>query len=244
MNANRLAERRPLVFVVDDDTELLAMLDQYLTRHGMEAMTAASADEALRRLPRRRPDLLVLDLMLPGTDGLAALRRLRADGDDLPVILLTGRDEDIDRILGLEMGADDYLGKPFNPRELLARIQAVLRRRGGLPGGTPVVDGERIAIGGALLDTASRTLIRDGITQALSTADFALLQALIGHAGRPLTRERLIELTRGGSDADCTERAIDVRVLRLRRLIEDHPQLPRLIQTVRGVGYVYVPASA
>ncbi len=234
--------RRPLVYVVDDDAELRRLLDTYLNRNGLDVVGAADADELLRRLPRRRADLVVMDLMMPGTDGLAALRRLRADGDDVPVILLTGRDEDVDRIVGLEMGADDYLGKPFNPRELLARIQAVMRRRGGVPAGTPVIDGTPLAIGSALLDPTRRTLVRGGETVALSTADFALLSVFVAHAGRPLSRDRLLELTRGG-DADLTERAIDVRVLRLRRLIEDDRQLPRLIQTVRGIGYVYVPAS-
>jgi len=231
-----------LLFVVDDDAELCGMLQQYLGKLGFEVVAMASADELLRRLPRRRPHLVVLDLMMPGTGGLEALRKLRADGDDLPLILLTARGDEIDRILGLEMGADDYLAKPFNPRELLARIHAVLRRRQPPSGGAPRA-GAAMRVGAYWLDPQTRTLQGDGAPLRLSSGEFALLGALVAHPLKTLSRERLIDLTRGGGH-ELSERAVDVQVLRLRKLIERDPENPVLIQTVRGVGYVFVPQEA
>lgn len=229
-----------LLFVVDDDADLRGMLQQYLGRHGFEVVAMPTADELLRRLPRRRPDLVVLDLMMPGTSGLQALRKLRADGDDLPLILLTARGDDIDRIIGLEMGADDYLAKPFNPRELLARIQTVLRRRQPPAGGAPRA-GPALRLGDHLLDLQSRTLQGAGAPIRLSSGEFALISALAAHPLKPLSRERLIDMTRGGG-AELSERSVDVQILRLRKLIERDPENPLLIQTVRGIGYVFVPA--
>ncbi|MDR3415517.1 MAG: response regulator [Nevskia sp.] len=229
----------PLIFVVDDDAELRGMLQQYLGRQGLEVVGLPSADDLLRRLPRRRPDLVVLDLMMPGTGGLEALRKLRADSDDIPLILLTARSDDVDRIIGLEMGADDYLGKPFNPRELLARIQAVLRRRPVAQHGSPR-NGEAVRVGDYVLNLQARTLQKEGAHLRLTSGEFALISALAAHPMKPLSRERLIDLTRGGG-TELSERSVDVQVLRLRKLIERDPENPVIIQTVRGVGYVFVP---
>ncbi|WP_051378365.1 MULTISPECIES: response regulator [Derxia] len=230
------------LLVVDDEPDLRAMLQRFLGGHGHEVRTAADAAQMDRLLLRERFDLLVLDLMLPDEDGLAICRRLRAAGETLPILMLTARGEAIDRIVGLEMGADDYLPKPFNPRELLARVNAMLRRQ-AMTGRAPL--GARagsIRFGGYLLDPAARRLLRGDETVPLSAGEYALLHALASHAGRPLGRERLIELAYG-PDHDAGERSIDVTMLRLRRLIEADPARPRWLQTVRGYGYVFAPDS-
>jgi two-component system phosphate regulon response regulator OmpR len=193
-----------------------------------------------RRLERERPDLIVLDLMMPGVDGLTALRKLRAAGDDIPVIMLTARADDVDRIVGLELGADDYLGKPFNPRELLARVQAVLRRRRTLPSAAAPEQREPFTFGRFTLDFQSRTLNLEDKPLTLSGSEFALLKIFVNHPMRTLTRERLLELLHG-PEYDGTDRGIDVQVWRLRRILETDPSTPRFIQTVRGRGYVFVP---
>ena len=192
------------------------------------------------RLEFQRPDLVVLDLMLPGDDGLTALRRLRDAGDDLPVVMLTARGDGVDRIIGLEQGADDYLGKPFLPRELTARIEAVLRRRSSIPAGTPLADGAQVIFGDNQLDLAARTLVRNGATQVITSGEFSLLAAFVQHPHRPLSRERLIELARG-PESDTDSRSMDVQVSRVRKLIEQDPSRPRYLQTVWGYGYVFVP---
>jgi two-component system phosphate regulon response regulator OmpR len=225
--------------VVDDDQELRDLLRDYLTRQGVEVSVLHDGTSIERRLERERPDLIVLDLMMPGVDGLTALRRLRAAGDDIPVIMLTARADDVDRIVGLELGADDYLGKPFNPRELLARVQAVLRRRRSIPSAAPEQRAP-YAFGRFELDFQGRSLTRDGKPVVLSGSEFALLKILVNHPMRTLTRERLLELLHG-PEYDGTDRGIDVQVWRLRRLLETDPASPRFIQTVRGRGYVFVP---
>ena len=178
--------------------------------------------------------------MLPGDDGLTALRRLRDAGDDLPVVMLTARGDGVDRIIGLEQGADDYLGKPFLPRELTARIEAVLRRRSSIPAGTPLADGAQVIFGDNQLDLAARTLVRNGATQVITSGEFSLLAAFVQHPHRPLSRERLIELARG-PESDTDSRSMDVQVSRVRKLIEQDPSRPRYLQTVWGYGYVFVP---
>jgi two-component system phosphate regulon response regulator OmpR len=183
--------------------------------------------------------VIVLDLMMPGEDGLAICRRLRARGDPTPIIMLTARSDAIDRVLGLEMGADDYLGKPFLPRELVARIAAVLRRLG--PDRTLLRD-EEATIGPFTINFSAMTVTRDGAPLALSSREFALLAALARSPGRPLSRAQLIERALG-RDADVTDRAIDVAVGRLRRAIGDHAADPRFLRTVWGVGYVLVDGS-
>ena len=227
------------ILIIDDDPDLRDLLRDYLQRQGMEVSVLHDAASLERRLERERPDLIVLDLMMPGVDGLTALRQLRATGDDIPVIMLTARADDVDRIVGLELGADDYLGKPFNPRELLARVQAVLRRRKTVPSAAPE-QREPFGFGRFLLDFQGRTLTQSGTAIPLSGSEFALLKIFVNHPMRTLTRERLLELLHG-PEYDGTDRGIDVQVWRLRRILESDPSAPRFIQTVRGRGYVFVP---
>ena len=228
------------IWVVDDDPELRQMLATYLGDQGYEVRCLVDTRQLQARLESQRPDLVVLDLMLPGDDGLTALRRLRDAGDDLPVLMLTGRGDAVDRIIGLEQGADDYLAKPFLPRELTARIEAVLRRRGNLPPGAPVAAEPVIEFGAWRLDPSSRSLRRDGEPVTITSGEFSLLLAFARHPHRPLSRERLIELSRGPT-SETDSRSMDVQVSRLRRLVEDNPSQPRHIQTVWGYGYVFVP---
>jgi len=228
------------IWVVDDDPELRQLLNTYLSEQGYEVRTLNDGKQFLARLEFQRPHLVVLDLMLPGDDGLTLLRRLRDNGDDLPVVMLTARGEAVDRIIGLEQGADDYLAKPFMPRELTARIEAVLRRRGSIPAGTPLSDGEIIQFGENRLDLAARSLERCGEAIVITSGEFGLLAAFVQNPHRPLSRERLIELARGPS-SDTDSRSMDVQVSRVRKLIEAEPTKPRYIQTVWGYGYVFVP---
>lgn len=228
------------IWVVDDDAELRQMLQRYLGDQGYEVRCLASGQQLEARLESQRPDLLVLDLMLPGDDGLLLLRRLRDGGDDLPVLMLTARGDAVDRIIGLEQGADDYLAKPFLPRELTARIEAVLRRRQQGPPGTPRPEAGPIGFGVWQLDPGTRRLERDGEPVTITSGEFSLLLALAQHPHRPLSRERLIELSRGPT-SETDARSMDVQVSRLRRLVEADPSQPRHIQTVWGYGYVFVP---
>ncbi len=220
------------------------MLATYLGEQGYAVRCLEGGGQLLARLEGRlgpeRPDLLVLDLMLPGDDGLTLLRRLRDGGDDLPVLMLTARADGVDRIIGLEQGADDYLAKPFLPRELTARIEAVLRRRSRSPSGSPQPESQPVRFGTCRFDPASRTLERDGAAVTITSGEFSLLAVFVQHPQRPLSRQRLVELARGpGSDTDS--RSMDVQVSRLRRLIEPDPARPRYLQTVWGYGYVFVP---
>ncbi len=229
------------VLVVDDDAELRQLLSTYLSRHGYDVLLLPSSDQLDSYLDRYSPHLIILDLMMPGEDGLATCRRLRGKGDLTPIVMLTARDETVDRIVGLEMGADDYLGKPFEPRELLARVEAVLRRYT-----TSSFEGaaKPFTFGPFECNFAARHLTRNGTPVALTGGEFALLSALIRNANRPLKRERLLELTRGGpveTPRDSLDRAIDMQIYRLRRAIEDDPAHPRHIRTIWGVGYVFVP---
>ena len=227
------------ILLVDDDPELRQLLATYLGRHGFDTLLLPDTRQLDAFLERYQPQLIVLDLMMPGEDGLSACRRLRARGETRPIIMLTARDEPVDRVIGLEMGADDYVGKPFDPRELAARIDAVLRR--GMPSAAvPVLQGGAFRFGDWEFDRAGRQLSRAGQTVALTSGEFALLNALVSNAGRPMKRERLLELTRG-EDSESFDRAIDVQMHRLRRLVEDDPAHPRYLQTVWGVGYVFVP---
>jgi two-component system OmpR family response regulator/two-component system phosphate regulon response regulator OmpR len=230
----------PKILVIDDDARLRDLLVRYLSDQGFQVQALADGRDLDKKLQRDPPHLLVLDLMLPGEDGLAICRRLRGSGETVPVIMLTAKGEDIDRIVGLEMGADDYLPKPFNPRELVARIHAVLRRQTErLAPGAPAADG-KIAFGPYRLDLATRTLTRGDTSIALTTGEFGLLKVLAMHPRQPLAREKLMLLARG-RDHDVFDRAIDVQVSRLRKLIESDPSAPRYIQTVWGFGYVFVP---
>ncbi|MEA5424853.1 response regulator [Synechococcus sp. CCY9202] len=228
------------IWVVDDDPELRQLLGTYLTDQGYDVRCLAGGAQLMARLENQRPDLVVLDVMMPGDDGLTLLRRLRDRGDDLPVVMLTARGDAVDRIIGLEQGADDYLAKPFLPRELSARIEAVLRRRVVLPAGTPMAEGQEVCFGDNRLDLAARTLRRGEESIVITSGEFSLLSAFVQHPHRPLSRERLIELARG-PDSETDSRSMDVQISRVRRLVEPDPSRPRYIQTVWGYGYVFVP---
>jgi two-component system, OmpR family, phosphate regulon response regulator OmpR len=229
------------VLVVDDDLRLRDLLRRYLAEQGFNVVTAENAQAMNKLWIRERYDLLVLDLMLPGEDGLSICRRLRGAGDQTPIIMLTAKGEDVDRIVGLEMGADDYLPKPFNPRELVARINAVLRRKGpdeipGAPSETP----QTFVFGDFSLDLGTRTLKRNGETISLTTGEFSVLKVFARHARQPLSREKLMELARG-REYEVFDRSLDVQISRLRKLIEPDPSNPMFIQTVWGLGYVFIP---
>ncbi|MBL8369784.1 MAG: two-component system response regulator OmpR [Burkholderiaceae bacterium] len=229
------------LLVVDDDARIRDLLRRYLAQEGFDVVVADDGKALTRILLRESVDLIVLDLMLPGEDGLSICRRLRAAGDRTPIIMLTAKGEDVDRIVGLEVGADDYLGKPFNPRELLARIHAVLRRRPAHEApGAPSTDNEIIHFGAFVFDLAARSLQRSGENIPLTTGEFAMLKALVRNARQPLSREKLAQLARG-REFEPFDRSLDVQVSRLRKLIESDPANPRHIQTVWGVGYVFVP---
>jgi len=233
--------QRQKVLVVDDDLRLRDLLKRYLGEQGFATDTVSDAPAMDRQLQRVRYDLMVLDLMLPGEDGLAICRRLRAGGNSLPVIMLTAKGDDVDRIVGLEMGADDYLAKPFNPRELVARINAVLRRQAPAPvPGAPAAEQKVVAFGPFTLDLATRLLARDGKPLVLTTGEFSLLKVLVEHAREPMSRDKLMDLARG-REHESFDRSIDVQISRLRKLVEDDPKEPRYIQTVWGYGYVFVP---
>ena len=227
------------ILLVDDDPDLRQLLSAYLARHGFDTLLLPDTRQLDAYLERYQPHLVVLDLMLPGEDGLSACRQLRARGETRPVIMLTARDEAVDRVIGLEMGVDDYVGKPFDPRELVARIEAVLRR-GIAPPAAPDPQAGEYRFGDWRLDRGTRRLFCGDEETPLTSGEFALLNTLIVHANRPMKRERLIELTRG-DDSESFDRAIDVQIHRLRRLLEIDPAHPRYLQTVWGVGYVFVP---
>ena len=229
------------ILIVDDDARIRDLLKRYLTQEGFDVLMAEDGKALTRVMVRDTPDLIVLDLMMPGEDGLSICRRLRAGNDLTPLIMLTAKGEDIDRIVGLEVGADDYLGKPFNPRELLARIHAVLRRRPVMEvPGAPSSDNEVARFGPFIFDMGARTLQKNGEELALTTGEFAMLKALVRHPKVPLSREKLAQLSRG-REFEPFDRSLDVQVSRLRKLIETDPANPRLIQTVWGIGYVFVP---
>jgi len=238
---NTPVTRPEKILVVDDDSRIRELLRRYLGQEGFEVTLAEDGKALNRVLLRETADLIVLDLMMPGEDGLSICRRLRAANDRTPIIMLTAKDEDVDRIVGLEVGADDYLGKPFNPRELLARIHAVLRRRPPSEApGAPSSESEVVNFGPYVFDLSARTLARDGKDVPLTTGEFAMLKALVRHPRQPLSRDKLAQLARG-RDFEPYDRSLDVQVSRLRKLIEDDPAQPRYIQTVWGVGYVFVP---
>ncbi len=233
--------RADKILVLDDDARIRDLLRRYLTQEGFEVVLAEDGKALNRILLRDAVDLIVLDLMMPGEDGLSVCRRLRAANDKTPIIMLTAKGEDVDRIVGLEVGADDYLAKPFNPRELLARIHAVLRRRpvGEVPG-APSSEQEIVRFGHFNFDLSLRSLQKDGQELPLTTGEFAMLKTLVRHPRQPLSRERLAQLARG-REFEPFDRSLDVQISRLRKLIETDVASPRYIQTVWGVGYVFVP---
>ncbi|MDO8653036.1 MAG: two-component system response regulator OmpR [Undibacterium sp.] len=229
------------ILVVDDDVRLRDLLRRYLSEQGFNVVSAENAETMNKLWLRERYDMLILDLMLPGEDGLAICRRLRGSGDRTPIIMLTAKGEEIDRIIGLEMGADDYLPKPFSPRELVARINAVLRRKGAdeLPGAPS--DGPQIfEFGDFILNLATRTLKKLDENINLTTGEFSVLKVFAYHARQPLSREKLMEMARG-REYEVFDRSLDVQISRLRKLIEPDPSNPIYIQTVWGLGYVFIP---
>lgn len=227
------------LLVVDDDREIRDLLTRYLTRHGYRVTAAKDGVEMRRFLADRNIDLIVLDLMLPGEDGLSLCRHVRAEGGP-PVVMLSAMGEDADRILGLEIGADDYLPKPFNPRELVARIKAVMRRAQGPSHAGPAATGS-VHFCGFTLDQAQRRLTdKDGQEVPLTAGEYELLVALATRPRRVLSRDDLLEITRGRS-AGPFDRSIDVQISRLRRKIEPDPADPTIIKTVRSGGYIFSP---
>ena len=236
-----MAERTPKLLVVDDDPRLRDLLRRYLGENGFQVYVADGGVTMNRLWLRERFDALILDLMMPGEDGLQILRRLREQKDTTPIIMLTARGEDVDRIVGLEMGADDYIPKPFNPRELLARIHAVLRRRPAADApGAPSMTDEVVKFGEFELDLGTRVLRKNGEPVPLTTGEFAVLKAFARHPKQPLSRDKLMEIARG-REYEAFDRSLDVQVSRLRKMIEPDPSKPRFLQTVWGVGYVFIP---
>jgi len=228
------------ILVVDDDMRLRSLLERYLIEQGFQVRSAANAEQMDRLLERENFHLLVLDLMLPGEDGLSICRRLRQQENPIPIVMLTAKGDEVDRIIGLELGADDYLPKPFNPRELLARIKAVMRRQIIEVPGAPAQQEEMIEFGEFSLNLATREMFHGDDSIALTSGEFAVLKVLVNHPREPLSRDKLMNLARG-RDYSALERSIDVQVSRLRRLIEKDAANPRYIQTVWGLGYVFVP---
>lgn len=225
------------VLVVDDDAEIRKLLGEYLRKNGYLAATVADGKGMWTALDSGPIDIVVLDLMLPGDDGLDLCRKLRARSN-VPIIMLTARGEETDRIVGLEMGADDYLAKPFNPRELLARIKAILRRARALPDTSETTEARIVRFAGWQLDTLARHLTsQDGLVVPLSGSEYRLLKVFLEHPNRVLSRDQLMDFTRG-READPFDRSIDVQVSRLRQRLGDDAKEPAIIKTVRGEGYI------
>ena len=236
-----MTETKTRIMVVDDDARLRDLLSKYLAEQGFAVRAVANSTDMDRYLARERYDLLILDLMIPGEDGLAICRRLRGASENIPIIMLTAKGDEVDRIVGLEVGADDYLPKPFNPRELVARIQAVLRRRPAAgPPGAPTSDTEIAVFGEFKLNLGTRSLTKNGVEITVTSGEFALLKVLAQHPRTPLSRDKLMEMARG-REFGAFDRSIDVQVSRVRKLIEPDPAKPAFIQTVWGFGYVFIP---
>jgi two-component system phosphate regulon response regulator OmpR len=221
------------VLIVDDDRRLSAMLAEYLSGNGFRVQTADTAGAGIAEVVRLSPDAVILDVMLPDMDGFEALKRIRARSD-VPVLMLTARGDETDRIVGLEIGADDYLPKPFNPRELLARLKAILRRRNASSDSSSRI----LRFGRLEIDPASRSARVDGHDCPMTSYQFDLLVAFAENAGRTLSREQLMDMVKG-EELEAFDRSIDVHVSRIRAAIEANPKHPRRIITVRGAGYVF-----
>lgn len=225
------------ILVVDDDREIRTLLAEYLDANGFRTLTATNGADMRKVLDESRVDLIVLDLTLPGEDGLTLCRNLRAQSN-VPVIMLTARGEPLDRILGLEMGADDYLAKPFEPRELFARIRSVLRRTQALPPSMMRPEAKTMHFSGWTLDLTARHLLnQEGVVVALSGAEFRMLKVFLDHPNRILNRDQLLELTQG-READPFDRSVDIQISRLRQKLGDDARTPTIIKTIRNEGYV------
>lgn len=235
------AEQKPKILIVDDDARLQGLLQRFLEEKGYAVKAVGDAVQMNRALTREFYSLMVLDLMLPGEDGLSICQRLRSEENNMPIIMLTAKGDEGDRIAGLESGADDYLPKPFNPHELDARIKAVLRRQVSTLPGAPSQEAGVVEFGSFVLDLTTRQLSKNGEGINLTSGEFAVLKALVNHPREPLSRDKLMSLARG-REYSATERSLDVQVSRLRRIIDD--DTARYIQTVWGHGYVFVPDGA
>jgi DNA-binding response OmpR family regulator len=224
--------RRTAALLIDDDARLGTLMSEYLGKHEIDVALAGDGSRGLAAIHKSRPDIVLLDIMLPGMDGLEVCRRIRAlpDGSSLPVIMLTAKGEDVDKVVGLEVGADDYLAKPFNPRELLARIRALLRR--AVPAHPPA----RLRVGQLELDFSAREVTVAGKRRVLTHHEFELLATLARAAGRVLSREQILDALKG--HAEAFDRSIDVHIAKIRAKLEPDPKEPRFIKTVRGVGYL------
>ncbi|ANM31714.1 CpxR [Acidobacteria bacterium Mor1] len=227
------------LLMIDDDEKLVALMEEYLAGHGFQVESAGDGETGLAAALAQPPELVILDLMLPGLDGLEVCRRLR-QSSSVPVLMLTARGEDTERIVGLELGADDYLAKPFNTRELLARIRAILRRARPEPGEAAT---ERIQVGSLTVDSGTRSVSLHGNPVELTSTEFDLLRALARNRGMVLSREQLLEQMHGPNWA-AYDRSIDVHISRLRQKIERDPRHPELLKTVRGAGYQLVRGDA
>ncbi len=233
----------PRVLIVDDDPDLCDLLSEYLAANGLTVAAAGDGAAMRQAMARQMPDVVVLDLMLPGEDGLSLARELRARSE-VGILMLSARGEEMDRVIGLEVGADDYVAKPFSPRELLARVRALLRRtRAATTAATPVAIPERYCFGPFALDIAAHRLLRDGLEVHITTAEFELLRVFVERPNRVLNRDDIIDLLKG-YDRDPFDRTVDIRVTRLRRRIEANPSHPTYIRTVRGEGYLFTPLGA
>lgn len=230
----------PKILVVDDDVRLRNLLERYLVEQGYIVRSVGNYEQMQRLMERENFHLLVLDLMLPGEDGLSICRKLRQQENEIPIIMLTAKGDEVDRIIGLEMGADDYLPKPFNPRELLARIRAVMRRKSKELPGAPSQLESMIEFGPFKFNLATREMRKGDELLPLTSGEYAVLKVLVSHQREPLSRDKLMNQARG-RDYSAMERSIDVQVSRLRRMLEDDAASPRYIQTVWGLGYVFVP---
>lgn len=227
-------DNTPQVMIVEDDERLAALTSDYLKANGIAVTVVANGNEAIRRIPSEQPDLVVLDLMLPGADGLTVCREVRRDFRN-PILMLTARTDDMDQILGLEMGADDYVPKPVKPRLLLARIRALLRRAET----DHEAPASRLEFGNLVIDNAAREVILEGQSVEMTSAEYDLLWLLASHAGTVLSRETIFERLRG-IQYDGQDRSIDVRISRIRPKVGDDPDNPRRIKTVRSKGYLFV----
>ena len=230
------------ILIVDDDAKLRELLDEYLASYGFEVLMLPDGSTVLKTIQLKAPDLIILDIMLPGRDGLEVLREIRMQSQ-IPVIMLTAKGEDADRIVGLELGADDYLPKPFNPRELLARIKAVLRRQ-PLTNKEVTKNREDLLVrgGGMVLNKAKQTLVVKGKEVELSSTEYKLLEVLMTHPNTVMSRDRLMSMARG-KDFMAFDRSIDVHISKLRAKLETDPRKPKRIKTIWGTGYMFVDES-
>jgi len=231
------------VLIVDDDPDLCGLLSEYLAANGLDVESAGDGSAMRQAMANRAPDAVILDLMLPGEDGLSLARELRARSG-VGILMLSARGEEMDRVIGLEVGADDYMAKPFSPRELLARLRALLRRtRAATAAEPPAAIPGKHRFGPFALDIAAHRLLRDGSEVRITTAEFELLRVFVERPNRVLSRDDIIDLLKG-YDRDPFDRSVDIRVTRLRRRIETDPSNPEYIRTVRGEGYLFNPLGA